>query len=885
MVFRRAGSMRQRQQVVELEEGMDCNSLPSSSRNTCVEEKKTPKLERHCHLNHSSSVEEISMSRLDSVHSFDVSPSNDNPGYNFFCGSNNNRYCSNSMRSQHSCDMDCVSLNRVPEIYSDCEVGLYVPNKSPSRINPQKSENHGNDCSLSKQIDCARRDALMTLSEKREKKAEIVRRNSERSKEETIGIFTLTKYSLSMSFQKFKEAVITIAYSMDLWYSSLKLIEGSFGSGVASYFRFLRWLLLLNLSSLIISVSFLVIPQTLTRFYYNFNEVPDIAKNGGTYLEKNFFDVTDTNGTLPPPLTAASLLHRINPYGVHAEFCITDLFTGEGFLTATTMYYGSYGNQTFQLFEGYHYDLPNAYFFSMFISYVVILITVSVSMARSYRKTYIETSGTHKGSLALKVFSGWDFSVATVKAASLNKRRIYNEIKESLNEEEFQNRDTSCLLRFTNITVQLTLNCMFFFLMAGVSLSMWYLLGRHSAYLSDSASNSHTMTMAIVTSLIMNVLPIGFSWIVRYEDYRNPRTALYVTLLRTFLLNIVVIGTTATFWLTHSDECWETALGQEVYRLFITDFIISVLLMGLVETVWSMIRRKLFKNPSQPEFDIAWNTLNLIYNQTLFLVGFYFSPLLSVVIVLKLFITFYIKKAGALYNCQAPKKSWRAAQTQTIFLILTFIALLGVFLVFGYLIIYVSPSKCGPFSGFTYMYEAILSGIFQLHNDNAFFKIVLFLAKPGVIGGVLIAMCIATYILRAKAEAYNIEVDILTNMLIQEKKDKAFLFKHIKIAEEASRKRKGSPALSSSSSFHTPLSARRQMKKTSRESQLSFLLTPNRRTHGLHRKSNSTSQIAYRSSWRYGRGRPDLLTDQPSTSSGSGTSGATCDIQLSEMES
>ncbi|XP_034249055.1 transmembrane channel-like protein 5 isoform X2 [Thrips palmi] len=882
MVFRRDGSVRQRQQVVELEDGLDWreNLFPSRNFNVNLEGLKTTKMKRG--VNHSSSVEEIPMARLDTI-----GISSDSPESQYLCGANNNNLSRrNSLISQHSClsGIESVSHHRVPEMYSDFEVGLYVPNKSPSRSNPHKTDNNGNDGSLSKQIDSARRDAVMTLSEKREKKAEIVRRNSERSKEQTIGIFAMTKYSISMSLQKFKETVITVAYSMDLWYGSLKLIEGSFGSGVASYFRFLRWLLLLNLSSLIISVSFLVVPQTLRQFYYNFDEVPDVTKNGGTYLEKSFFDIPDANGTVPPPLTAASLLHRTNPYGVHAEFSITDLFTGEGFLTATTMYYGSYGNQTFQLFEGYRYDLPNAYFFSMFVCYVVILITVSVSMARSYRKTYIETRGTHKGSLALKVFSGWDYSVATVKAASLNQRRIYNEIKEALNEEDFQKRDTSCLLRFTNITVQFTLNFMFFFLMAGIALSMWYLLGRHSAYLSDSTSNSHTMTMAIVTSLVMNILPIGFSWIVRYEDYRNPRTALYVTLLRTFILNIVVIGTTATFWLTHSDECWETALGQEVYRLFITDFIISVLLMGLVETFWSIIRRKFSKISSQPEFNIAWNTLNLIYNQTLFLVGFYFSPLLSVVIVIKLFLTFYIKKAGALYNCQAPKKSWRAAQTQTIFLILTFIALLGVFLVFGYLIVYVSPSKCGPFSGFKYMYEAILSGIFQLHNDNVFFITVLFLAKPGVIGGVLIAMCIATYILRAKAEAYTIEVEILNNMLIQEKKDKAFLFKHIKNTEKASQKMKGSPTLSSSSSFHTPLSARRQLKITTRESQSSFLSTPNRRTHGLQRKFNSTSQIASRSSWRYGRGniRPDLLTDQPSTSSSSGTSGTKSDT--SEMK-
>lgn len=38
------------------------------------------------------------------------------------------------------------------------------------------------------------------------------------------------------------------------------------------------------------------------------------------------------------------------------------------------------------------------------------------------------------------------------------------------------------------------------------------------------------------------------------------------------------------------------------------------------------------------------------------------------------------------------------------------------------------------------MYEAILQGIFQLQKDNMFWEAVMYLAKPGVIGGVLIAM-------------------------------------------------------------------------------------------------------------------------------------------------
>ncbi|CAM5102141.1 unnamed protein product [Natator depressus] len=506
------------------------------------------------------------------------------------------------------------------------------------------------------------------------------------------------KHNFITGFRSLWDGFLSLLHSLQPWHHSLKQIGGRFGSSVLSYFLFLKTLLTFN--------AFLFL--TLLIF------------------------VVATQARYPPAAENSRL------------FTGLELLTGAGYFTQTLMYHGYYSNFTLndpctprsgrcQPGTGrLPYNMPLAYVFTIGVSFFSTCILLVYSMSRSFGESY--RVGSTSGHFAMKVFCAWDYKVIQRRSVRLQNENIRTQLKELLGEWQSKSRPLSLCRRLGRMVVLSLAWALSLGTVLGCVIAVYYfsehLLKVHrdsrDRGSSEARQEAFLLVLPMVVSLMNLVMPYLYNLLAAWEKQESPALEVYVAICRNLILKMVVLGLLCYHWLSRKrgyhleDKCWETSVGQELYRFVVMDFVFTLLDTFLGELLWRLILEKKLMRKQRPEFDIARNVLELIYGQTLTWLGVLFCPLLPAVQILKLVLLFYIKKTSLMKNCQSPSKPWRASHMSTVFItLLCFPSFLGATIFLSYTIWAVRPSKtCGPFRMQETIYESGKTWVQELEKSS-----------------------------------------------------------------------------------------------------------------------------------------------------------------------
>lgn len=603
------------------------------------------------------------------------------------------------------------------------------------------------------------------------------------------------KVNQSKSWKRFQLEARNILSHLVLWRGTLHKIEGHFGTGIQSYFTFLCFLVMLNLVTFLLMAIFVVIPNMA---FDSLN------------LNNSLHSINDRKGN------ETCSKYDPTPQGLVSFYTyLMDLLSGTGFMELTYMFYGYYKNSVVDV-ESFRYNIPLAYLITTAFYFLLSLFWIVKRSVSGFRQSLV-SEDTSLTSYSNKVFAGWDFCITEERAILLKQNSIRYELQMDLEEEKMRiqmaertisQRALLYSLRFfLNLIVLCLLGAAFFCIYIATEVSQRLLNTDDSGVKGNFFLELLVAYLPSISITAANfIMPTLFNFIIILERY-TLTTEIKLTLVRSVFLRLTSLGVLLfSLWSqitcngnmdTTTDnnsschcgynydqyQCWETRIGQEMYKLIIFDFITVLLVTLLVEFPRKMLVQHCSCKPiqwlGQQEFVVPQNVLNIVYAQTVCWIGTFFSPLLPLLNTVKYFIIFYIKKLCLFSNCRPANRTFRASSSNFFFLLVLLLGLVLACVPVLYGIIVIHPSEgCGPFRGQAAIWIVLPNAVSDLENTIPK-EFLFFIGSQAFAVPLFCLACMVMAYLVALATSYGRLVKQLKDQLQLEGRDKHFLVRQI----------------------------------------------------------------------------------------------------------
>ncbi|KAM9641182.1 transmembrane channel-like protein 1 [Trichechus inunguis] len=577
-------------------------------------------------------------------------------------------------------------------------------------------------------------------------------------------------------FENFKAACVP-------WENKIKAIESQFGSSVASYFLFLRWMYGVNMVLFVLTFSLIMLPEYLWGLPY---------------------------GSLPRKTVPRAEEASAANFGVLYDF--------NGLAQYSVLFYGYYDNR--RTIGWMNFRLPLSYFLVGIMcigySFVVVLKAMTQNIGE-------DGGGDDNFKFSWMVFTSWDYLIGNPETADNKFNSITMNFKEAILEEKAaQVEENIHLIRFLRFLANF-----FVFLTLGASGYLIFWAVKRSQEFAQQDPDTlgwwEKNEMNMVMSLLGMFCPTLFDLFAELEDY-HPLIALKWLLGRIFAL---LLGNLYVFILALMDEinnkieeeklvkanitlweanmikaynaslsgnstgppfsvdpadvprgpCWETMVGQEFVRLTVSDVLTTYVTILIGDFLRACFVR--FCNycwcwdleygyPSYTEFDISGNVLALIFNQGMIWMGSFYAPCLPGINILRLHTSMYFQ-CWAVMCCNVPEaRVFKSSRGNTFYLGMLLLILFLSTMPVLYMIVSLPPSfDCGPFSGKNRMFEVI--GETLEHDFPSWMaKILRQLSNPGLVIAVILVMGLTIYYLNATAKGQKAaNLDLKRKMKMQ----------------------------------------------------------------------------------------------------------------------